>query len=453
MPVVNRALRALMITEPARPNILRYAGALMVDETGAACSTIGPNGQAAPTGLTVGIPLVESRDPGGAEAIRWVPVMEEIRAAQDAACPARGPFSLLYVSAADECGALDTDPMPDRGLAAVRINYPYQAATLSGYQSTPSDIDPIPPNIANFITADDGAVQQLNDPPGGLLDDGAIGPYAGQYGLGRQLALAGRTASSVSQTDFRAGHLQARGSRMSPVSPRRPGGVMNMAPSTGATIIVAIVVVVVIVFVGVPRLRSQEPSTAGLIAVPTAATAIPAHTRVKRDHLWDRANTRIAVVYLPPRAVTKEMLLNISDIIGRVLDGDKQPGYVFTEDDFLPRGTREGLVAGIPTGKRAIRISADRVDGIQGLNAGDRFDIVATLPIDAANGGGSTPNFAGPYSPELQLQAALSNWDKQATVRVIVQNASIVEPMMTRGLATIQGGPGAAARTRPSRRR
>src|ERR1041385_6642454 len=44
MPVVNRAMRTLMITEPARPNILRYAGALMTDDTGAACSAMGPNG-------------------------------------------------------------------------------------------------------------------------------------------------------------------------------------------------------------------------------------------------------------------------------------------------------------------------------------------------------------------------------------------------------------------------
>jgi hypothetical protein len=236
---------------------------------------------------------------------------------------------------------------------------------------------------------------------------------------------------------------------MSPVSPRRPGGrLINVSPSTVATIVVCVAAVLIIVLVGIPRLRSQAPSTAGLIAVPTSAMSIQAHTRIRRDHLWDRANSRIAVVYLPPRAVTKEMLLNISDIIGRVLDGDKQPGYVFTEDDFLPRGTREGLVAGIPTGKRAIRVGAERVEGLQGLNAGDRFDIVATMPIDAANGGGRSPNFTGPYSPELQLQAQLSNWDKQATVRVIVQNASIVEPMLTRGLATVQGGPGAAARTR-----
>jgi hypothetical protein len=143
----------------------------------------------------VGIPLVGSRDGAGVETITWVPVLEEIRAAQDAACPARGPFSLLYVAADDECGALGADPLPDRGLAAVRMNYPYQAAMLSGFQpSFATAADPLPPNMGNPILADDGSVLELNAPPGGPIDDdGAVGPYAGPFGLGRQLALAGRT--------------------------------------------------------------------------------------------------------------------------------------------------------------------------------------------------------------------------------------------------------------------
>jgi hypothetical protein len=195
MPVVNKAVRTLMITEPSQPTILRYAGALVGDGSGAACSAVGPNGQAAPTGLTVAIPLVESRDANGAETISWVPVMEEIRARQDAACPSRGPFSLVYVPTADDCGALQADPLPDRGLAAVRINYPYQAATLSGFRpSAPSDVDPLPPNIGNVIVAEDGSVQQIGDAPGPPFDDGApTGAYAGPFGLGRQFALAGRT--------------------------------------------------------------------------------------------------------------------------------------------------------------------------------------------------------------------------------------------------------------------
>ena len=194
MPVVNRALRTLMITEPQRPNLLRYAGALLSDAGGTACSANGPNGQAAATGLTVGIPLIEARDASGVESITWVPVLQEIRAAGDAECPSRGPFSLIYVATDDACGPLAADPLADRGLAAVRINYPYQAATLSGFQpSVPTDVDPLPPNIGNVITAEDGAVQELNAAPGSLIDDGAIGPYAGAFGLGRQLALAGRT--------------------------------------------------------------------------------------------------------------------------------------------------------------------------------------------------------------------------------------------------------------------
>jgi Flp pilus assembly protein CpaB len=144
------------------------------------------------------------------------------------------------------------------------------------------------------------------------------------------------------------------------------------------------------------------------------------------------------------------MLTNIGQVIGRVLDHDKAPGYVFTESDFLPRGTREGIVGGIPAGKRAIRIAADKVDGLYGLHPGDRFDVLATLPIDA-NSGGRSLSVGGPYGQELALQAQLSNWSKQATVRVIVQNATIVEPIKTRGIPIYQTTltEGAALRTRP----
>lgn len=196
LPVVNRALRTLLIAEPSRPGLLRYPGALLGDNTGAACSAVGPNGQAAATGFTVGIPLVDSRNgTGGAETITWVPVVQEIRAARDADCPSRGPFSLVYLAAQDACGPLDADPVPDRGLAAVRINYPYQAAMLSGFRSSvPTATDPLPPNVTSPLLADDSAVQQSNAAPGSPLDDAtAVGPYAGQFGLGRQYALAGKT--------------------------------------------------------------------------------------------------------------------------------------------------------------------------------------------------------------------------------------------------------------------
>jgi Flp pilus assembly protein CpaB len=186
--------------------------------------------------------------------------------------------------------------------------------------------------------------------------------------------------------------------------------------------------------------------------VPTVARRIPAYTRLTRDHFWDVRNNRLTVVYLPPRAVTPEMLVKLSDLIGRVLDHDKAPGYVFTDGDFLPKGTREGVVAGIPAGKRAIRLSADRVEGLYGLHMGDRFDLLATMPIEASGGGGGQAmNFGGVHAQELALQAKLSNWQKQATVRVMVQNGIIVEAMAVRGVPGMQSSltEGGVSRVRP----
>jgi Flp pilus assembly protein CpaB len=152
---------------------------------------------------------------------------------------------------------------------------------------------------------------------------------------------------------------------------------------------------------------------------------------VTRDHLWDPTGNRLTFVQLAPQSITPDIVVSLSDVLGRVLDHDKPAGYVFTESDFLPEGTREGIVAGIPAGKRAIRVPADKVEGLFGLRAGDRFDLVATLAIDASRGG-QTFDAGGVYGQQLAIQARLSNWQKQATVRVIVQNGVVVEPMTTR---------------------
>ena len=236
---------------------------------------------------------------------------------------------------------------------------------------------------------------------------------------------------------------------MSPVAPRRPG---RVNPMVAAALAVSTVVVIVLLWsaglLDFLRFGPDPPSTAGLIAVPTPARPIPAYTRVTRDHVWDVRNNNLSVIYLPPRAVTPEMLVKLADVVGRVLSHDKAPGYVFTDADFMPPGTREGVTAGIPAGKRAIRIPADQVDGLYGLHAGDRFDLVATMPIDAGRGGGQGFDFGGVYGQQAALEARLSNWQKQATVHVIVQNGVIVEPMTTRQVPVVQTSLADGARAR-----
>ena len=120
----------------------------------------------------MGIPRVasHSQDSSGENVqttIEWIPVLEEI---------AEGSFTLA-----------STGPQP--GLAAVRLNYPFQAAMITGFLPNPEG--PFEPTIGNPIIADDQGVVELNETPGTLLPDGGVvGTYSGTYGLGRQLAFA-----------------------------------------------------------------------------------------------------------------------------------------------------------------------------------------------------------------------------------------------------------------------
>lgn len=165
LPVVNQMLRPLMIVEHlGETTLLRYPGALL-------------NDPASPSGYGVRIPRVVSRGAEGVETICWTSVLEEIPG---------GAFSLIG-------GA------PQSGLVALRINYPFQAASLSGFLPNPAGL--FAPSVGP-IEADDAAVQVASDPACGLpagvspffpADSGpsqAVGTYAGSYGLGGQMAFA-----------------------------------------------------------------------------------------------------------------------------------------------------------------------------------------------------------------------------------------------------------------------
>jgi Flp pilus assembly protein CpaB len=176
--------------------------------------------------------------------------------------------------------------------------------------------------------------------------------------------------------------------------------------------------------------RLFGPSHEGMVAIPTPAREIPAYTRVTRDYLLDQKG-HPSLMYLPPDAVTPQMYTQLGDILGRVVKKAKPPGYVFTEADFEPKGSRAGVVAAVPPGKRAMRIEADQIKGLYGLNIGDRFDLVATIPIETKSGTKGL-KIGGAYQEVLTLQAELTNWMKQATVRVLVQNGHLIEPLTTR---------------------
>jgi Flp pilus assembly protein TadG len=166
-PAINRMLYPLMIQEtfPAGNQVLHYPGAFVMK-----------NGV-----RTIAIPqVVGTNAANGGEIIRWHDVVEEISpTAPTAADPhPAGPFSVT----ADF-------PVPElRGLVALRINFPFQASTLSAYRHP----DGAPPEMRNqVVLANDGNVSSdgIGEPTEFLPHPDDVPSYAGQYGLGKLLVL------------------------------------------------------------------------------------------------------------------------------------------------------------------------------------------------------------------------------------------------------------------------
>lgn len=182
--------------------------------------------------------------------------------------------------------------------------------------------------------------------------------------------------------------------------------------------------------------RGDKDVPEGRVAVPASGRAIAPYRSVRREDLWDAQENTLEVVYLSPETIDERgILTSFGDIVGRVMARDKQPGYVFTEDDFLPEGVRPGITAGIPPGKRGYRIDPDKVSGLAGLERGDHFDLVATLPLDMqAAGQGQTlgARVTGVWAERYRQRADMLGMLPRANVRVIVQDAVVVAPLETR---------------------
>ena len=178
----------------------------------------------------------------------------------------------------------------------------------------------------------------------------------------------------------------------------------------------------------------------GSVAIPAAARPIPAYTAVKLEHLVDPNTAQIKWMYLPEESVPPEAILSPTEIVGRVMKRDKSPGYAFQEAEFLPTGTRSGVVGGIPPGKRAMTLDASRIGGIHALRAGDHLDLLASAPIDEKK-------FRGEHAGLLQARNLASSAVGQADVRVIVHDGVIVSPVTTRGIPTTTSSLTEGART------
>jgi hypothetical protein len=180
LPRVNQMLYPLMVVDEIEgKRVLRYPGAVYSDpnsEDNPDNDPEPPTGRPGASGYLVTIPIMAPKGPIGpgegprtSEIVRFAPVLEEAKAEE-----ADGVFQLEF-----------------GGLAALRINYPFQAAAMSAFEPTPFGGEPnLVPKPADDVTA-------TGEPPGNLVEqdytrvgpDGNViyaGTHGGPYGLGSQ---------------------------------------------------------------------------------------------------------------------------------------------------------------------------------------------------------------------------------------------------------------------------
>ena len=177
--------------------------------------------------------------------------------------------------------------------------------------------------------------------------------------------------------------------------------------------------------------RKPNPFPADWVAIPVCVRPIPAYTKVTREYLIDpRSPTeQLMMDHRPPGAVAAGAILKVSEILGRVTAKPKPSGYHFDDRDFMPKGTLPGVVAGVPPGKRAYTLDLAKVNGMYNLQAGDHFDLLASIPVDMPGAKGSA---GGHNGMSVVASPATSLLPKRSVVRPLVQDGVIILPVRIR---------------------
>jgi Flp pilus assembly protein CpaB len=175
----------------------------------------------------------------------------------------------------------------------------------------------------------------------------------------------------------------------------------------------------------------------GMVMVPVAVRFVSAYSEIVHDDLYDVRTRDLRYIPVPAEEVkSQQIIVAASELFGRVVTRDRTAGQFLRQDDLLPRGTSPGLTAGIPPGKRAFAIAADRLAGSGALRHGDHLDLLASIPLTLEK---QSQGGAG-WLQTGNLDAASLHMAKQAEIRVVVHDAVVVAPVATQKFAPAAAG-------------
>lgn len=181
--------------------------------------------------------------------------------------------------------------------------------------------------------------------------------------------------------------------------------------------------------------HSERPSREGRIAVPKSLANLNAFEKVTREDVYDRQLGDDSYFWLPKAQVDAhpEWITSIDQVVGRVMARDKRADFVFKESDFLPEGSRTGLIGGVPAGKQGFFLEVEKIPGLRFLKKGDRFDLHASLPEESKNSSAEYGLLMGGIKARGNKPIPLNG------VRLLVQGGEMIALTTNRSMTT-QGG-------------
>lgn len=213
--------------------------------------------------------------------------------------------------------------------------------------------------------------------------------------------------------------------------------------SNGQRFLIAslVVVGVIAIIFGVIQLGSPsgntvaEKSREGLVPVPKTLVAVRAFDKVKREDIFDLSLGDDSYFWLPKAQVDAhpEWVKSVDQVIGRVMARDKSTDFVFKESDFLPEGSRTGLIGGVPIGKQGFFLDADKIPGLRFLKKGDRFDLLINLPEESRDSSAEYGLLMGGIKVRDGKPIPVNG------IRLLAQNAEVIA-LTTNKSMTTRGG-------------
>lgn len=194
-----------------------------------------------------------------------------------------------------------------------------------------------------------------------------------------------------------------------------------------------------------------EPSREGQVAFPATAQAIPAFTKITQKHLINPETQKLHIRWVEEENVQPSMMRDLGEIIGRVTTHDISPSRILTEGNLLPKGTRPGLTAGVPPGKRAMTLDVSKIPGLESLRRGDVFDLLTSLPVRKESETASNVEYGVLLGGIKPPDTRAGQLQRQTGVKVLVRGGVMVAH--TKGAEqSTEGGNALVVPVNPSRR-